>query len=158
MKLKAIYEQYKMGKGKPAYDPRLLLKILNYGYSKGIRSSRKLEQATYEDVGFRILADNSHPDHDTIANFRARHSESIDSVFLEILELCKKAKLIKCNHISLDGTKIRASANKSKSRNYKQLLKTKEELQAQIQQIMLEAEAEDKKYGKGKRGDELPEE
>ena len=161
MKLTEIFQQYKMGRGKPGYDPRLLLKILIYGYSKGIRSSRRLEQATFEDVAFRILAANNHPDHDTIASFRARHIQSINSVFLEILELCKKAKLLKCNHLSLDGTKIRASANKSKSKNYNQLLKSKEELQSEIQKIMQEAEeidkAEDKKYGKGKRGDELPE-
>ena len=158
--LSKIYDKYKTGAGKPGYDPRLLLKLLILGYSKGIRSSRRIESATYDNVAFRVLATDNHPDHDTIANFRTRHLEAFSSIFLQVLELCKKAGLLKCQHISLDGTKIKANAKKSKSRKYQQLQKTKEELEQEVADIIKEAEEvdreEDKQYGKGVKGDKIP--
>jgi len=160
MDLSSFYASYEMGRGRPGYDPRLLLKLLVYGYSKGIRSSRRIEAATHEDVAFRILAGGCHPDHDTIAAFRSRHSAAFSAVFLQVLELCKKAGLLKVEHISIDGTKVKANASRCKSEPYTKLLKTREELEEEIQAILLEADEidrkEDQKFGKGKRGDELP--
>lgn len=160
MDLSFIYNSYRMKAGRPAYDPRLMLKLLIYGYSKGVRSSRAIERATVDDVAFRVLAANNHPDHDSIAEFRRRHLEAFHAIFLNVLDLCGKAGLLKCNHVSLDGTKVKANAKKSKSRKYPELLKSREELEFEVQMIIDQAEeidrTEDKLYGKGKRGDEIP--
>jgi len=162
MDLSEVYASYvsKSGRGASAIDPRLLLKLLIYGYCKGVRSSRRIEQATYEDIAFRVLACQEHPDHDTIASFRARHTKAFSKIFLSVLKLCQKSGLVKMGHVCLDGTKIRASANKTKSRNVGDLMKSDADLTKEIEAMLAEAEAvdhaEDKKYGKGKRGDELP--
>lgn len=160
MDLAVIYRSYKMGAGRPGFDPRLLLKILIYGYCKGIRSSRKMEAACQEDIAFRILAGDCQPDHDTIASFRVRHLEAFSKIFLDILEVCKKAGLLKMEHLSLDGTKIKANAGRCKSIKYTGALKSRTELKKEIKDILQEADdidqLEDEKYGKGKRGDELP--
>lgn len=154
--------QSRTGAGAPATDPRMLLKLILYGYCLGVRSSRKIERATHENVAFRFLSADQHPDHDTIASFRARHTGAIDGVFLQVLKLCQAAGLVKLGYVALDGTKIKANANKSKSRTYIQLMKSEEELKEMISEMLRDAEEtdrlEDEKYGKGKRGDELPEE
>lgn len=152
----------KTGAGAPAMDPRMMLKLLVYGYCVGVRSSRKIERASYEDIAFRVLATDQHPDHDTIACFRERHLEALNELFVQVLRLCQEAGLVKLGYVALDGTKVKAHANKSKSRTYEQLMKSKEELEEEVEKILREAEEEDRredeKYGRGKRGDELPEE
>lgn len=160
--LAEIYKSYapRDTRGAPPIDPRLMLKVLIYGYSVGIRSSRKLEKATYEDVGFRILCCDQHPDHDTIASFRKRHLKALHGLFVQVLRLCQEGGLVKLGHVSLDGTKIKANAKKSKSRTYTKLKKSERELTSEIDTILAEAQAvdaeEDRRYGK-RRGDELPE-
>lgn len=160
--LTAVYRRYesRTGAGAPALDPRLLIKVLIYGYACGVRSSRKLEKACQEVVPFRVLSCQQSPDHDTINEFRRRHLEDVRHIFQQVLVMCQKAGLVKLAHVSLDGTKISASANKSKSRKYEQYLKSEEELREEIKQMFDEAEAidaeEDRLYGKGNRGDELP--
>ncbi len=160
MDLTEIYGDYMNTRGKPAFDPRLLLKLLIYGYCVNVRSSRKIEKKTFEDIPFRVLAADQHPDHDTISEFRRRHLSSFSVLFLQVLEVAKKAGLVKAGHISLDGTKVKANAKKSKSRKYSEMLKTTEDLETEIAQILAEAEEtdrrEDKLYGKGKTGEELP--
>lgn len=160
--LSEIYRSYeeKGLRGAPPIDPRLMLKILIYGYSVGIRSSRKIEKATYEDVGFRVLSCDQHPDHDTIAAFRRRHIGALPNLFVQVLRLCQEAGLVKLGNVSLDGTKIKANAKKSKSRKYEKAKKSMQELEKEIQALLKAAEdtdvQEDRKYGKRKRGDELP--
>jgi transposase len=149
------------GSGPRAYAPRMMLKVLLYGYCVGIRSSRKLERATVEYVAFRVLSGGQHPDHDTIASFRREHLAEVEDLFIQVLGLCKKAGLLKLGHLVLDGTKLKASANKSKSRTYDQLNESELELSKKIREMLEEAEridqAEDKIYGKGKREEDLPE-
>jgi transposase len=70
-----------------------------------IVSSRKIEKATYESIPFRVLTADQHPDHDTIAEFRRRHLEALEVLFVQVLRLCRKAGLVKLGHVSLDGTK-----------------------------------------------------
>src|SRR5712691_7657231 len=65
------------GRGRPPYHPLMMVKLLVYGYCTGRVSSRKIEQATYEDVAFRVLACNQHPDHDSIAEFRKQHLQEL---------------------------------------------------------------------------------
>jgi transposase len=160
--LSAIYAAYrrKDGRGQQGYHPLLLLRLLLYGYSTGVVSSRSIERKTFEDVAFRYLAGDQHPDHDTIAAYRQQHLESLAGLFTQALLLCKAAGLVKLGHVALDGTEIQANASKHKAMSYGRMNPTEERLQAEVDQLLAKAQAqdaaEDEKYGKGKRGDELP--
>jgi myosin heavy subunit len=128
----------------------------------GVVSSRKLEKATYESIPFRVVAANQHPDHDTIAEFRRRHLDALAGLFLEILRLCQKAGLVSLGHVALDGTKMRANASKHKAMSYGRMEEKAAELESQIKELLAKAESadqeEDALHGKGRRGDELPQE
>jgi len=156
-----VYEEGD-GRGRPPYHPAMMVKLLVYGYCTGKRSSRKLEQATYEDVAFRVLSCNQHPDHDSIAGFRRRHLQEMGRLFVQVLKLCERAGLVKLGHIAVDGTKIKANASKYQSLSYEKMKNEEERLEREVARLLEEAQRiddeEDKLYGKGKRGDELPEE
>jgi transposase len=148
--------------GQPPYHPAMLVKLLFYAYCMGIPSSRKIEKETYEDIAFRILAAGYHPDHDTIADFRKNHLGALKGLFLQILILCREAKLVKLGHVALDGTKVKANASKHKAMSYGKMHEKEKELERAVNELLRKAESvdaeEDKRYGKGARGDELPEE
>jgi transposase len=156
-----VYEEGD-GRGRPPYHPALMVKLLIYGYCTGRMSSRKIEQATYDDVAFRVLSCNQQPDHDSIAGFRKRHLKELGRLFLQVLQLCERAGLVKLGHVAIDGTKIKANASKYQSLSYARMKDAEEELATEVARLLAEAqqidEEEDKLYGKGKRGDELPEE
>jgi len=161
--LSAIYDSYDGTKGgQPAFDPKMMTGLLLYAYCVGLPSSRKIEKATYHQVPFRVLTADQHPDHDTIAEFRKRHLKALSGFFVQILRLCQKVGLVKLGHVSLDGTKVKANASKHKAMSYCRMEKKAEELEAEVRRLLQEAQAtddaEDALYGKGKRGDELPEE
>ena len=161
--LSAIYQRYDNSKGgQPPFDPKMMVSLLFYAYCVGLPSSRKIEKATYEQVAFRILTADQHPDHDTIADFRKRHLDILSGLFVQILRLCQEVGLVKLGHVSLDGTKVKANASKHKAMSYGRMEKKAEELEAEVKCLLTEAQAvddaEDAKYGKGKRGDELPKE
>jgi len=158
-----IYRSYEGdGRGLAAYQPLVMVRLLLYGYCKGVASSRKIEQATYEDVAFRYLSGDRHPDHDTIAAFRKRHLSALAGLFVQVLQLCQKAGLVKLGHVAIDGTKMRANASKHKAMSYERMTETEQRLRQEVEELLRQAadvdEAEDAQYGKGKRGDELPEE
>jgi transposase len=159
--LQPIYREYTYRKGgQPPYHPRMMLSLLFYAYCIGMPSSRKIEQATYQQIPFRVLTANQHPDHDTIANFRKRHLQSLAKLFVNVLQLCQKAGLVKLGHVSLDGTKVRANASRHKAMSYGRMDAKITELENQVQQMLSKAEAcdqnEDALYGKGSRGNQLP--
>ncbi|MCY3017537.1 MAG: IS1182 family transposase [Planctomycetota bacterium] len=160
--LSSILEVYEEGDGRgyPPFHPRLMVKLLVYAYCKGKPSSRKIEQATHEEVPYRVLAAGQHPDHDTIAAFRKRHLSALAGLFMQVLRLCQEAGLVKLGHVALDGTKIKANASKHKAMSYGRMCEKEQELEREVAALLKEAEAadaaEDAKYGKGKRGDELP--
>jgi len=162
--LSAIYAKYKEGDGRglAAYDPRMMVRLLIYAYCRGVPGSRRIERATYEDVGFRYLAADQHPDHSTIADFRQEHLASLSQLFVQVLKLCQRAGLVKLGHVALDGTKVKANASKHKAMSYERMGETEKKLEAEVQALLAEAARidaeEDGKYGKGKRGEELPEE
>lgn len=162
--LSAIYASYdaKDPRGTRPYHPAMLVKVLLYGYCTGVCSSRRIERATYDDVAFRFLSADQHPDHDSIAEFRKRHLKALSGLFLQVLQLCQRAGLVKLGHVALDGTKVKANASKHKAMSYDRMLKAEQQLKDEIQNLLRQAqntdEHEDAKYGKGKRGDELPEE
>lgn len=159
--LSAIYDDYDELRGRPPYEPIMMVKILMYAISKGIRSSRKIERALYEDVGMRVLSGNQQPDHWTISEFRRWHHEVLGELFVQTVRLAQKAGLVKLNHVSTDGTKIKANASKHSAMSYGYIEKEEKRLCKEAEQILKDMEktdqAEDKKYG-DRRGDELPEE
>ena len=140
--LEPIYSQYSRGKGgQPAYHPKMMVGLLLYAYCIGLPSSRKIEQATYHSIAFRVLAANQHPDHDTIAAFRKRHLQPLAQLFLTSLQLCQKAGLVNLGHVSLDGTKVRANASRHKAMSYQRMDDKISKLQAQVQKLLNDAEA-----------------
>jgi hypothetical protein len=140
----------------------MMTALLLYAYCTGVPSSRQIEKKTYEDVPFRVIAANRHPDHDSICEFRKRHLKALADLFLQTLRLCQEAGLVKLGHVALDGTKIKANASKHKAMSYGRMKKSKDELEKEIQGLLKSAEAvdkeEDQKYGKGKKGWDLPDE
>jgi len=161
--LSEIIEDYlHLQGGHPAYHPAMMLKLLFYGYCVGIRSSRRIEQKTYEDVAFRVLSCDSHPDHSRIADFRKRHLAAISRLFVQVLEICKESGLVKLGFVALDGTKVKANASKHKAMSYDRMVKKEQQLALEVDKLLKQAETldekEDKKYGKGNRGDEIPQE
>jgi transposase len=167
--LSAIYAAYEEERGFPPYDPRLMLKLLVYGYANGVASSRKLEAASYRDVAVRMLCAGQHPDYRSIARFRARHLEALSELFVQALRLCKQARLVGLGTLALDGTKLRANASRHKAMSYERMVKKETQLEAEIAVLrenvdallrdaeFLDAE-EDERFGRDRRGDELPEE
>lgn len=158
-----VYRSYEGdGRGMAAYEPAMMVRLLLYGYCVGVVSSRKMERATHEDVAFRYLSADTHPDHDTIATFRKRHLEALAGLFVQALRLCQKAGLVKLGHVAIDGTKIKANASKHKAMSYDRMNETEQRLRQEVEELLRKAAAvdaaEDAQYGKGKRGDELPEE
>ncbi len=161
--LSAIYDSYAGdGRGQPPYDPAMMVKLLIYAYCIGRPSSRAIEQATYRDIAFRVLATNQHPDHDTIAEFRKRHLEALAGLFIQVLRLCQEAGLVKLGQVALDGTKIKANASKHKAMSYDRMVRAEEELKQEVADLLRRAQAvddrEDREYGKGRREEDLPEE
>jgi transposase len=160
----AIYKSYaeKDGRGQAAYAPEMMVRLLLYGYANGVYSSRKIEKRTYEDLAFRFLSGDQHPDHATIAEFRKRHLEALSGLFTQGLLLCSEAGLVKLGHVAIDGTKIKANASKHKAMSYKRMNETEARLKQEIEALLAAAEKtdaeEDAQYGKDRRGDELPEE
>jgi transposase len=160
--LSEIYACYERtdGRGLAAYHPLLLTRLLLYAYATGRTSSRRIEQGTYDDLAFRYLAADQHPDHDTIASFRQQHLEALARLFVQALRLCQRAGLVKLGHVAIDGTKVRANASAHRSLRYKQLREEEQRWQQIVAHLLAEAarvdEEEDRRYGKGQNGEELP--
>ena len=149
-------------RGYPPYHPRLMVKVLLYAYCMGIPSSRRIQRCLHEDIAFRVLAANNTPDFRTISDFRKDHLEALGDLFLQVLQLCQQAGLVKLGHVSLDGTKVRANASKHKAMSYGRMKEKEAVLESEVGRLLKEAqevdEAEDQRYGRERRGDELPRE
>jgi transposase len=129
--------------GNSEYDPKAMLKLLVYGYSYGIKSSRKLERETYHNLSFIWLMGGLKPDHKTIAEFRRKHKKALKRVLKQCARVCIKLDLIAGNVLFVDGTRIRANASRSKSHDrtyYEQLLSG---IDARIEQLLQECEGID---------------
>lgn len=158
-KIYAVYNA-KDTRGRAGYHPMMMVALLVYAYCVGKPSSRRIERATYEDVAFRVLAGDTHPDHDTIAAFRKRHIDALGELFVQVLQLCQKAGLVKLGHVAIDGTKLKANASKRKAMSYERITEAEKKLEEEVRKLLAEAERidaeEDSRHGKGRRGDELP--
>ena len=130
--------------GNSNYHPKAMLKLLVYGYSYGVRSSRKLEQEIHNNLTFIWLMGGLNPDFKTIAEFRRTHKEMLTDVLKNCARLCIKLNLIAGNVLFVDGSKIRANAGRDATHNkswYEEQLKT---IDARIEQLLDECEAQDK--------------
>jgi transposase len=149
-------------RGRAGFHPAMLVAVLIYAYCTGTRSSRSIERATHEDVAFRVISGDQHPDHDSIAAFRKQHLHALGALFMQVLRLCQQAGLVKLGHIAIDGTKLQANASKHKAMSYERMTETERKLEEELRKLLAEAERvdaeEDAKFGKGRRGDELPKE
>ena len=159
--LSAIYDSYTESRGYPPYSPIMMVKILMYAVSKGIHSSRKIEKALHDDIGFRYLSANQQPDHWTISEFRRRHMEALGDIFVQSVQVAQKSGLVKLEQIAIDGTKIKANASKHSAMSYARMKKEEERLDRMIREYLEEADRidreEDALYGRG-NGWSLPEE
>ncbi len=157
--LGAIYASYTEDGGQPPYHPRMMVKVWLYAFARGIRSSRKLERALWEDVGFRMLSGNQQPDHWTLSEFRRRHLQALGDLFVQTVHLAMRAGLVKLGQVAIDGTKIKAHASKHAAMSYGRMAKEEERLRQEIGRYFHEAEAtdqeEDERRGRG-GSEELP--
>ena len=157
----AVYRQ-KDPRGEKAYEPRMMVVLLLYAHCVGLPSSRKIEKACWEDAAFRVLTGNQQPDHSRISDFRRRHLPALAGLFVQVLRLCQRAGLVSLGQVALDGTKVKANASKHKAMSHERMLKSERQLEAEMRALLRKAELidaqEDGQYGKGRRGDELPEE
>src|SRR5271167_3994182 len=142
----AVYEKEK--RGQPPYDPRLMTKLLVYGYCTGVFSSRRIQKRMQEDIAFKVLAAGNEPDFRTISDFRKIHLESLKNMFEQVLAMAMECGSIKLGKISLDGTKVKANASKHKAMSYGRMIEKQQQLKEEVKQLLEQAEA----------GDELPEE
>jgi len=158
--LSGLYAAYTEERGYPPYDPRLMLKLLIYGYTTGFRSSRGIERRCVDEVPFRWLAAGSAPDFRSIARFRRRHHKALSGLFRQALRLCQAAGLVRLGQVALDGTKLRASASRHKAMSFQRMTEREAVLAIEVQRMLAEADrvdkAEDKVLGKDNRDDDLP--
>ena len=153
MDLGAFHEgEREDGAGRPGYEPAMMTSLLLYAYCLGERSSRVIERQCLVNVGFRVIAANLIPDYSTICRFRQSHADALEGLFVQVLRLCAESGLVRVGRVALDGTKIKANAALSANR-------TEESIREEVRRMLAEAvdAAEDEKYGKDRRGDELPE-
>jgi transposase len=148
--------------GRPCYDPRMMVKVLLWGYATGVRASRKIEERLHSDVVFMWLAGLQKPDFRTICLFRKDNQLAVEGLFAQVLVVAKQMGLLKLGLVALDGTKLRASAGigsfKKVAEWRKELAKAKEEVRRMLADAEVQDAADDARYGSDRRGDELPEE
>jgi transposase len=161
--LGAFYARYEGdGRRNQPFDPRMMVKVLVYGYSTGVVSSRQIARKIEEDVAFRYLAAGNFPAHRTICDFRLAHLGEFRELFVQVVRLAREAGLVKLGRVAVDGTKVGANASRHKAMSYGRMRKEDERLRREIDELLERAQvqdaAEDERYGPDVRGDELPEE
>ena len=149
-------------RGQPPYDPRMMTKVLVYGYCVGVFSSRRIQLRLSEDIGFRVLAAGNAPNFRTISDFRKIHLGTLEGLLEEVLKIALEAGAIKLGRVALDGTKVKANASKHKAMSYERMKEKERAIRGEVRALLAQAEAtdaaEDALYGADQRGDELPEE
>jgi transposase len=158
--IEAVYE--KDFRGQPPYNPKMMTKLLLYGYCIGIFSSRRIQRALIEEIPFRVLAAGNEPDFRTISDFRKIHHAALQDLFEQVLAMALKAGAIKIGRVALDGTKVKANASKHKAMSYERMEKQEQQLRKEVRELLKKADREDARedriYGRDRHGDELPEE
>src|ERR1700736_4707483 len=156
--IEAVYEEE--GRGQPPYHPRMMTKILIYGYCVGVFTSRRMQKKLSEDVGFRVLAAGNQPDFRTISDFRKLHLGALQGLFDQVLQIALQAGTMKLGRVVLDGSKVKANASKHKAMSYGRMQEDEKRIKEEVRRLFEKAEAtdaeEDTRYGPDQRGDELP--
>lgn len=143
--------------GASAYNPRMLIKLIFYSYAKGIRSSRKIEDLTYENIVYRYLSANQCPDHGTINLFRKNHLKDLENLFAQVVVLCDGLGIINPRDISIDGSVFKANACKKSTYDSKAISKLKKKIKEILQEAEKIDKEEDEKYGNKRGYNQMPE-
>lgn len=147
--------------GQNTYHPKLLVKILFYGYAVGERSGRKLARRCETDTAYMYLAQTYRPDFRTINDFRKNNLDELSGYFVEIVRIIKELGLLRLGQINIDSTKVKANAAKRRTKSEEEYREWLDGVKRRMAEILREADEvdaeEDRLYG-DKRGDELPEE
>jgi transposase len=165
--LSAMNAAYTEVRGFPPYDPRLMVRLLIYGYTTGVRSSRAIERRCVDDVAFRFLAADQAPDYRSIARFRRRHLDALAGLFTQSLHLAQRLGMVKMGRVALDGTKLRANASKHKAMSHARLVDKEAQVEAEVAgleaavaDLLADAEAtdaaEDARFGPDGKDVDLP--
>jgi len=158
--IEAVYEDEE--RGQPPYHPQMMAKVLIYAYCNGVFASRRIEKRLVEDIAFRVLAAGNTPDFRTLSDFRKIHRKAVEGLFAQVLFVALKAGAMKLGRVAIDGSKVKANASKHKAMSYGRLKERERELREEVRRLLAEAdrqdEAEDRRYGKDRTGEELPEE
>jgi len=150
MDMNVFDEKYKNDEtGRAAYDPKVLLKVVLFAYSRGIVSSRKIERACRENVTFMALSCGQKPDHSTIAAFISSMKEQILPLFRDILLVCDQEGLLGGTRFALDGCKLPSNASKEWSGTIQELEKKKQKLEKKVKHLLEEQKETDKREGRG---------
>src|SRR5579875_3728212 len=154
----APYEQEE--RGYPPYHPVMMTALLLYAYCQGVYSSRRIAQACENRVDFMAVTGLNRPDFRTVSDFRKRHLQALQGLFVQVLKLCQQAGLVKLGHVALDGTKVKANASKHKAMSYERMRETElrlnREVRAWFDRAKSTDDAEDRQHGRERRGDEMP--
>ena len=161
--ISSIANKYRSaGSGNVAYHPRLMLKLLFFGYSTGFFSSRKIARQIEENVAFRVLAAGQSPSHRSLCRFRQEHVSEFRDLFVQVVEIATASGLAKMGTLAIDGTKVKANASKRKAMSYGRMKQEEKRLRKEIQALIKAAgdvdALEDEQFGPDFRGDEMPEE
>ena len=156
--IESYYEREE--RGYPPYHPRMMTKILVYGYCVGVFSSRRLQKRLHEDVAFRVLAADNQPDFRTLSDFRKIHLSTLQGLFEQVLRMALELGALKLGRVAIDGSKLKGNASKHKAMSYKRMKEEQKRLQQEVRRLLQEAERidaeEDARYGRNSYGDELP--
>lgn len=150
------------GMGQRPYHPLMLLRLLMWGMSNRVVSTRRIEVLVHRDVSFIYLAGGQRPDYRTLARFRRGNAQEIEKIFKQTVILCARLGMVNLGHIALDGTKIKANTSKHKAMSYGRMKQEEVRLKKEIEELMRQAEAtdkeEDQNFGEDNNGYNLPEE
>jgi transposase len=156
--IESYYEREE--RGYPPYHPRMMTKVLVYGYCVGVFSSRRLQKRLQEDVAFRVLAAGNEPDFRTISDFRKLHLGALEGLFQQVLRMALELGAMKLGRVAIDGSKLKGNASKHKAMSYQRMKEQEQRLRAEVRGLLRKAEAidaaEDGEYGPDNLGDDLP--
>src|SRR5262249_53540552 len=145
----------------PPFDVTMMVTLLVYAYAVGVRSSRRIAAACERNLAFRAIVGPDRPDFRTISDFRKLHRQALKPLFLEVLRVAGELGMVKLGNLSTDGTKMGANASRHKAMSYGYMNKEIDRLEAEIEQLLQQAEQLDAEQDAAlgsRRGDELPEE
>lgn len=162
MDLSPFFERYRNSiTGQPPYHPRMMVTLLLYAYCNGVFSSRKIQARCGVDVAFRVIVGEDIPDFRTISDFRKDNLEHMQSLFVQTLQVCAQAGLVRLGRVALDGAKVKANASRHKAMSYDRMKEEEQRLTQEIAELMAQANAadaaDDEQFG-DRHGDELPDE